>query len=250
MAIKNRRNYYRILHVQSDAPLAVIKSSYKTIMHKLRAHPDLGGDTENAALINEAYRVLSDPVKRARYDRENKSLHKQHGHEKAQADVKTKNKTNSKQSKPKQKQSVCPFCGALNDSNTNLTHKCFRCHSVLRNSKQGDQAVAYKRSVSRIRKEGRILVFVPDYQKPIGAIINDMSPRGMRFAMDIRLQEQNVIKIESEIISAVARVASCDLLTPGNSLFGFALKNSYRIGVSFITVDFSSKHGTFISEKI
>jgi len=250
MAIKNRRNYYRILHVQPDAPLAVIKSSYKTIMHKLRAHPDLGGDTENAALINEAYRVLSDPVKRARYDRENKSLHKQHGNEKAQADARTKNKANSKQSKPEQKQSACPFCGALNDCNTSLALKCFRCHSILRSSEQGDQAVAYKRSVSRIRKEGKILVFLPDHNKPIGAIINDMSPRGMRFAMDIRLQEQNVIKIESEIISAVAKVATCDLFTPDSSIFSFPLKKSYKIGVSFITVDFSSKHGTFISENI
>ena len=64
----NKRNFYRILHVQFDAPPAVIKASYRTIMQKLRAHPDLGGEEWNASLINEAQRVLLDPVLRANYD--------------------------------------------------------------------------------------------------------------------------------------------------------------------------------------
>ena len=42
--MENRRNYYRILHVQPDAPTEIIKSSYRTLMQKLRMHPDLGGD--------------------------------------------------------------------------------------------------------------------------------------------------------------------------------------------------------------
>lgn len=63
--MKNRRNYYRILHVQPDAPKEMIRSSYRTIMHKMRVHPDLGGDSEAAALVNEAYAVLSDERERA-----------------------------------------------------------------------------------------------------------------------------------------------------------------------------------------
>src|ERR1700689_2715695 len=64
----NRRNYYRILHVQPEAPGPIIPASYRAMMSKLRLHPDLGGDTAGAALINEAYAVLSDPAKRASYD--------------------------------------------------------------------------------------------------------------------------------------------------------------------------------------
>lgn len=68
-AVKNKRNYYRILYVQPDAPAEVISASYRTLMQKLRQHPDLGGENWNASVINEAYRVLSDDKERRAYDR-------------------------------------------------------------------------------------------------------------------------------------------------------------------------------------
>ena len=46
--MQNRRNYYRLLQVQPDAAPEVIKASYRTLMQKLRLHPDLGGDEWNA----------------------------------------------------------------------------------------------------------------------------------------------------------------------------------------------------------
>lgn len=70
LTTRNRRNHYRILHVQPDAPLEVIKANYRTLMQKLKLHPDLGGDHWNAACVNAAYAILSDPVRRAAYDRE------------------------------------------------------------------------------------------------------------------------------------------------------------------------------------
>lgn len=66
---EERRNLYRILHVQPEAPLEVIRASYRTLMSTLRAHPDLGGDPEAAARINAAYAVLTDPERRRAYDR-------------------------------------------------------------------------------------------------------------------------------------------------------------------------------------
>ena len=65
----NRRNYYRLLHIQHDAPAEVIKASYRTIMQKLKQHPDLGGDPENASFLNEAYATLTNEKKRAEYDK-------------------------------------------------------------------------------------------------------------------------------------------------------------------------------------
>ncbi len=65
----NQRNYYRILEVQPDAPLEVIRQNYRVLMKKLRMHPDLGGVQQHAALINIAYDTLRHPQKRATYDR-------------------------------------------------------------------------------------------------------------------------------------------------------------------------------------
>ncbi len=65
---EERRNYYRTLNVQPDASLDIIKNNYRTLLQKLRLHPDLGGKSWNAVIINEAYNTLRDPIKRAAYD--------------------------------------------------------------------------------------------------------------------------------------------------------------------------------------
>ncbi|MFP4160155.1 MAG: DnaJ domain-containing protein [Desulfobacterales bacterium] len=66
----NQWNYYRILQVQPDASFEVIRHNYLIILKKLRIHPDLGGSEKDTRLLNIAYETLSDPVKRARHDRE------------------------------------------------------------------------------------------------------------------------------------------------------------------------------------
>lgn len=56
----NRRNFYRILRVQPDASREVIQQSYRSLMQKLRMHPDLGGEHWDAGIINQAYTTLRD----------------------------------------------------------------------------------------------------------------------------------------------------------------------------------------------
>ncbi|MBN4050553.1 DnaJ domain-containing protein [Gammaproteobacteria bacterium AH-315-M22] len=73
--MKNRRNYYRLLRVQPDASLEIIKHSYRTLMQKLQHHPDLGGEEWNASNINIAYATLRDTKKRTAYDRKLFSQH-------------------------------------------------------------------------------------------------------------------------------------------------------------------------------
>ena len=59
-------DYYRVLGVSPSATDAQIKASYKTLAKKF--HPDLNGDAKKMAAVNEAYRVLSDPQSRHRYN--------------------------------------------------------------------------------------------------------------------------------------------------------------------------------------
>ena len=67
-SMNNRRNYYRILNVQPDASMEVIRANYRALLQKLKLHPDLGGDSGAASGINQAYQVLRNPEKRAAYD--------------------------------------------------------------------------------------------------------------------------------------------------------------------------------------
>ncbi|KAK9270112.1 hypothetical protein L1049_025686 [Liquidambar formosana] len=70
------KDYYRILEVDYDATEDIIRSNY--IRLALKWHPDKQKDQGNATLrfqeINEAYQVLSDPVKKGEYDK-NGMLH-------------------------------------------------------------------------------------------------------------------------------------------------------------------------------
>ncbi|HYC80031.1 MAG TPA: molecular chaperone DnaJ [Candidatus Binatia bacterium] len=61
------QDFYQTLGVSKTATPEEIKKAYRRLAHE--HHPDKGqGDPEKFKQINEAYQVLSDPDKRARYD--------------------------------------------------------------------------------------------------------------------------------------------------------------------------------------
>src|SRR5215471_3914087 len=62
------QDYYVILEVPPTATVAEIKRSYRRLVRKY--HPDLNQQAldKHIKLLNEAYAVLRDPVKRAKYD--------------------------------------------------------------------------------------------------------------------------------------------------------------------------------------
>lgn len=70
--MSDSRNHYEVLGVSRDASEEAIKQAYRDLAR--RYHPDISPEdvtdaSERFRRINEAYRVLSDPTERARYDR-------------------------------------------------------------------------------------------------------------------------------------------------------------------------------------
>jgi len=64
------KDYYQILGLERGASLADIKKAFRKLARKY--HPDLSKEPDADARmkeVNEAYAVLSDPIKRAAYDR-------------------------------------------------------------------------------------------------------------------------------------------------------------------------------------
>ncbi len=64
------KDYYKILNVAKTSKLEVIKRAFRNLAKVM--HPDVN-KSENAHIgfveINEAYQVLSNPIKRIQYDR-------------------------------------------------------------------------------------------------------------------------------------------------------------------------------------
>lgn len=65
-------DYYRLLGIPPDADQQRIRSAYRSLAK--RFHPDTNRGSEAAAelfrQVNNAYRILSDPARRVRYDEE------------------------------------------------------------------------------------------------------------------------------------------------------------------------------------
>ena len=70
MADSTKRDYYEVLGVTKESDENTIKKAYRQLAKKY--HPDMNpGDSEAEAKfkeVNEAYDVLSDPDKKAKYD--------------------------------------------------------------------------------------------------------------------------------------------------------------------------------------
>jgi hypothetical protein len=246
--MKNRRNYYRILHVQPDAPTEVIKNSYRTLMLKLRHHPDLGGDHWNATLINEAYRVLADPVARAQYDRRFTYLHRpptqRHTQDTRQEGHRENGACHSRGTPDPKNQ--CPFCQAAHPAGLreDPEAECRVCRSPLCEPRRLKGQDKTKRSIARV-KQYSLIVFYTHWPQRRGyrGTIRDLSPHGLQFTAAKPLRQNQVIKINSDTLEAIARIASCEPLPDSTG-------HDLRIGGEFITLRFTQSRGTFVSEEV
>lgn len=193
-----RRNLYRILYVQPEAPPEVITAVYRCLMSQLRTHPDLGGDTEAAARINQAYQVLRDPVKRKAYDDSRRRPLSSRA--RPSDDVRQMAAATA---------GTCPFCAASLPARIETDTRCRRCASPL-------APVAFelstagepfgRRSAARVKKNSRVTVHTAPDAAPVSAVLRDLSATGVSLYTAVALRTGGNIRIEALGIDMVARV--------------------------------------------
>jgi hypothetical protein len=223
--MKNRRNYYRLLQVQPDAPIEVIRASYHTLMRELKQHPDLGGSSSDAALLNEAYSTLRNPALRAEYDRK---LFQRY----------------TKQSLlthafayPTHTTQLCPFCKAELTRQAHPGQTCSTCQSPLR--PEGGAAVQDRRALARIKRNDRIYYWSQWPQEAQEARMTDISPKGMRLLCGQPVKPGTVLKISGPGFKASAIVKD----SGAEKVDG---EKVHALGLSFIAVQFESPRGSFL----
>ena len=228
--MENRRNYYRVLHVQPDAPAAVIKSTYRTLMQKLRMHPDFGGDTWNAALVNEAYAVLNDPLRREQYDRQIlKRLQKRHTQETAAETLPAEFKRGH-----------CLFCKSifLFVSGRATADMCPECRSPLHGIHSDETQLTLQRMAARIERTFDITYYTYWPQAARRAVAMDFSPTGIAIVGNAHFFVGQLVKIESELLNSVAQVKNLESSVEASI--------PRRVGLKFMTVAFNLPRGTFV----
>jgi curved DNA-binding protein CbpA len=226
--MKNRRNYYRLLQVQPDAPFEVIRASYRTLMRELNLHPDRGGDHWNAVLLNEAYDTLSDSFKRAEYDR------------------KLFEKYTMQPLPPAHRNQMplitifCPFCKRPLARAAESHENCLTCKSPLNQDIQR----SYQRAEQRVRRSAKIRYYTTWPQAGREADMVDLSPNGLQMIAIEHLRPRLIIKLSSNLVKATAKVVYCN---DARNQFGTAMQT---IGVKFLTASFAEPKGSFYSKLV
>jgi hypothetical protein len=225
LTMKNRRNYYRILQVQPDAPLEIIRASYRAMMRELKRHPDLGGSTPEASALNEAYETLSDPVRRAIYDEELFVKYTKQSHSYTKQPITP---------------TFCPICKRPLSRKPEPGEICLTCQTPLQSERAQQLGSQNNRSLQRTKSSDPIDYYStwPGEAKQ-GRMI-DFSPKGMRFLCGEKLAPQTILKIRSRLFEASGTVTNLsEEISSGESC--------YAVGVCFLAVRFTESRGTFLS---
>ena len=236
------RNYYEVLHVSRDAPMEIIRGSYRALMQQMKHHPDLGGDAAVAAAINEAYAVLSDPERRAEYD--------------ARLDLIAQvaaglGDTIAEDTVPMSRRVLdpfreCLFCEMPHEHGRviEVDIRCIECGSPLSTADKQRIEPSGKRAVERIDKRQAVTFFTkwPQARGHIGHT-EDISLNGLRLITKRDLIVGQRIKIVSGLLESIAEVSHAAHERHGWTTVCVA-------GVAFVTLRFSTSVGGFVSRRV
>ncbi len=228
-------DYYSLLGVERDSPQSVIRESYRRLMQQGGNHPDLGGDTQTAALINKAYTVLKDPARRGDYDMRLNIL--------ARVTMGFEIEPDPMRLDPA---SNCLFCGEAHHYGSIAADDvgCESCGSPLRVVQNSRLQAGDLRAVHRLGKEIDMICFTHwQQQEGVAARTEDSSPQGLRMITRSCVQEGQRVRLMSSLLEAVGVVTHCTQRRHGWRTLNVA-------GVSFLTLKVLRSVGGFMSQRI
>jgi len=240
------RDFYAVLHVQRDAPVEIIRMSYRTLMQNLKMHPDLGGDHGQAALINEAFATLRDPIKRAAYD---KTLvgsasavpaSPPQNRPPAAAPAQATSRAVTQLTRGKH---MCPFCGELYAAQEASRPEavCWRCQSPLFPAVRQPRAASSGRGFDRAPRALAVHITLAGAEsRTFDATTKDMSITGARVTSGVELAIGQHLKLDCGFCTAVGIVRHVqpapDRRPP-----------HWDTGVEFVTLLIKQARGAFVS---
>lgn len=224
----NRRNYYRLLHVQPDAPAEVVKAAYRALIRV--HHPDAGGDLEIATLINEAYGVLSDDSRRAAYDAK-----------RAVRPIRSAGsatRTSAGDAAPTAR-SGCAFCRHPLPATVRADTRCLRCQAPLAPLRRDARSTksAERRGLPRVTKSDWGILRTSWPGEPVDVRMRDLSLDGISVYSGNPLPIGTTLRIVAEAADVVADVVSCR-----------RFDKIFTLHARLVTAIFTAQTGGFVSK--
>lgn len=243
--------------MQFDAPALVIKSSYRTMMQKMRLHPDLGGDAGDAQLLNQALGTLLDPKKRAVYDQWLRKYHPEscklgrRSNESPEHVVEPPKPSatpdlNTKSSAVKLV--LCAFCQTenhrpdLHNKNwANHTPSCRHCEAPLSEVESVELSTAddLRRLYRHVLHTRCEIQLSADSVKKLSAQVMDFSVLGLSVQHRGQILEGSCVLIKSQKFVCVARV-SYSINKPEGQVLS---------GMEFLTLDLTMPRGDLFTAR-
>jgi hypothetical protein len=203
-------------------------------MQRLAQHPDLGGDTAAAALINEAFETLKDPVRRAAYDRRLAGAgpldHPAEAPDHTPPHVLTA---------PAR---ACLFCGEsyVERQSRMLDARCTGCGSPLCSAPTAARSTASRRGFHRTPLILHVSCEVKGSHGSFDGVTENLSVAGLRLLSSQEVAVDRVVRLDCEFCSAVGVVRYAHEAS-GRS------RRWWEIGIEFKTVHVKRMRGSLVS---
>lgn len=242
-SMKNRRNYYRVLQVQPGCPPEVIRASYRALMGTLRLHPDLGGDHEQAALVNEAYAVLGDPERRRVYDQLNgpERLRDPGGRTAGAAARPAQPRAPAFDPTQWMRHRCCPRCRTAWPEKVRNDTRCGGCDAALAPAPGGalaERERGGRRGAARRLRNTPAELHVGWPAQRVGARWRDLSLSGLCVHAPVPVEPGSVVRVADAVLDATALVVSCRRERDG-----------FVVHARMLTARFERPAGVFVSAR-